>query len=132
MKWTKRAGIESVGSFIIGFPWQRIEDMKRTIMFAKKLDVDYAQFTVATPYPGTPLYKMAKAMGLIEVDDWSMYTTMHPVMRGLHFTRKQVSTLLHWAYRTFYLRPKFMFKQLIKGRIGVVIDIALRALGKHR
>lgn len=132
VKWTKRAGIEAAGSFILGFPWQRVEDIRRTVMFAKKLDLDYAQFTVATPYPGTPLYNLAKRLGLIEVWNWSLYTTIHPVMRGLYFTRQQLSALLSWAYRTFYLRPKFMVSQLLKGRIKTAIEIALKALKSRR
>ena len=128
IRWTREAGIEAAGSFILGFPWQTVEDMKNTVKFAKKLNVDYAQFTVATPYPGTPLYNMARKEGLIEIYDWDYYTTLYPVMRGYHFTREQVARIISWAYRSFYLRPTFILTQMRKGRLGVIWDVAIRAI----
>ncbi len=128
IKWTREAGIESAGSFILGFPWQTVEDMKNTVRFAKKLGVDYAQFTVATPYPGTPLYYQAVKDNLIEITDWDYYTTIYPVMRGYHFERKVLFKLLSWAYRSFYLRPSFILNQIKRGRFKTMWDIASRAI----
>lgn len=128
VEWSREAGIETVGSFILGFPWQTVDDMRRTVRFAESLGIDYAQFTVATPYPGTPLYRMAREQGLIEVDDWDFYTALHPVMRGFHFTRKQLSQLLSWAYRRFYLRPTYLLRHLIKGRLRMVWYLVVRAV----
>ena len=128
IKWTREAGIESAGSFILGFPWQTVDDMKNTVKFAKKLGVDYAQFTVATPYPGTPLYYQAKKDNLIEIMDWDYYTTIYPVMRGYHFEREVLFKLLSWAYRSFYLRPNFILHQIKKGRFKAMWDIASRAI----
>jgi len=45
----KRVGIEVLASFVIGFPWETIEDMKETIRFATKLKPDFAEFSVSTP-----------------------------------------------------------------------------------
>ncbi len=128
VKWTREAGIESAGSFILGFPWQTVEDMKNTVRFAKKLGVDYAQFTVATPYPGTPLYYQAVKDNLIEITDWDYYTTIYPVMKGYHFERKVLFKLLSWAYRSFYLRPSFILHQIRRGRFKTMWDIASRAI----
>ncbi len=128
VEWTKEAGIETAGSFILGFPWHNADDVKKTVKFAEGLEVDYAQFTVATPYPGTPLYETAKRDRLIEVWDWDFYTTVYPVMRGLYLTRDQIGKLLGWAYRSFYLRPAFLFTQLARGRLKVMLEIAGRAI----
>ncbi len=128
VKWTRESGIESAGSFILGFPWQTIDDMKNTVKFAERLGVDYAQFTVATPYPGTPLYYMAKEHNLIEITDWDYYTTIYPVMRGFHFRREDLFKIISWAYRSFYLRPRFILSQIRKGRLKTIWDIAYRAL----
>ena len=108
----KRVGITAVATFIFGFPWETIRDMKQTLKFALKLDPDYAQFTYATPYPGTPLYDYAKKKGLIVDHDWSHYTTLKPVMRGFHFTLRDVESIFKEAYAKFYLRIKFLAKQI--------------------
>ncbi|MCS7139642.1 MAG: B12-binding domain-containing radical SAM protein [Candidatus Nezhaarchaeota archaeon] len=108
----RRIGGTMVATFMLGFPWETISDMKQTLKFALKLDPDYAQFTYATPYPGTPLYEMAKSHNLIVDHDWSHYTTLRPVMRGFHFTLKDLESIFREAYRRFYLRLRFMVKQV--------------------
>ncbi|MFP3228985.1 MAG: radical SAM protein [Nitrososphaeria archaeon] len=126
---TKEAGMEVAGSFVLGFPWQRVEDVRNTVKFAERLNLDYAQFTVATPYPGTPLYEEAVRDGLIEVWDWDYYTTVYPVMRGMYIARDQMIKLLGWAYRKFYMRPSYLLSQLRKNRLRTMIDMMARAIG---
>ncbi len=127
-KWIKSIGGFATASFILGFPWETIDDMKKTIEFAVKLDPDYAQFTVLTPYPGTPLYHYALKHNLIEDSNWEHYTTLKPVMRGFRFTRKQLERMLRYAYRRFYLRPRFILRELRAGRLGDIARIILREL----
>ena len=126
-EWKKELGGFMAGSFILGFPWESIDDMKKTVEFAIRLDPDYAQFTVLTPYPGTPLFEYAKNAGLIEDWNWEHYTTLQPVMRGFKFTRKQLARMLQYAYRRFYVRPAFLLRELRAGRL---MDI-LRILGRE-
>lgn len=127
-RWVKEVKGFAVGSFILGFPWETIEDMKKTIDFALKLDPDYAQFTILTPYPGTPLYYYAMKNNLIEDRNWEHFTTLRPVMRGLYFTRKQLEKLLRYAYRKFYLRSKFILRELKSGRLKDLAGVLLREL----
>ena len=128
IKLTHKMGIETAGSFILGFPWQTIEDMKNTVKFAINLDTDYAQFTVATPYPGTPLFQLAKRLKLIRIWDWSQYTTIQPVMRGFKFCLKDAGKILTWAYRKFYLRPKYMVRTIFNGGFRTISEIIWRAI----
>ena len=51
-KWTKDAGIEIRGSFMIALPGETPELAEQTIKDATKLDPHYAQFSITTPYPG--------------------------------------------------------------------------------
>jgi magnesium-protoporphyrin IX monomethyl ester (oxidative) cyclase len=116
INWAKEVGIETLASFVIGFPWETIDDMKRTIKFAKKLKPDFVEFSVATPYPGTPLYELAKEKGFLEVKDWSKYTTIKPVMKGENFSIKDVNLLMLLSYGQFYLSPSFLIAQIKKRR----------------
>jgi len=120
---SKNAGIEAVGSFILGFPWETIDDMKRTIKFSMKLKPSYAQFTVLTPYPGTPIFKIALKDKLIEDWNWENYTTLRAVMRGYHFTRKQLQKMLTYAYRKFYARLGFLWEQIKKKRLLIILGV---------
>lgn len=115
---TKDAGIDVRGFFMIGFPTETKEEIMQTIEFAKELDVDVAQFMVSTPFPGTEMWEIAKANGAIS-DDWSSFTFYAPdkvPFSSNILSDKELLSLYRKAYKSFYLRPKFMLKQLIKIR----------------
>ena len=59
VKILKDAGIQVLGSFIIGFLQDTKETIKETIKFAKSLNLNYAEFSILTPYPGTPIFDYA-------------------------------------------------------------------------
>ncbi len=67
---TKRAGLNTRASFILGVPGETRAMIKDTIKFARKLNPKYAQFTLCTPYPGTRLFELAKEKGLLITSDW--------------------------------------------------------------
>ena len=125
-RWKKELGGFATASFILGFPWETPEDMKRTVEFAIELDPDYAQFTVLTPYPGTPFFEYAKKHGLVEDWNWEHYTTVRAVIRGFNFTRQQLQKMLTYAYRRFYLRAGFILRELRAGRLKDLAGTLLR------
>lgn len=126
-QWKKELKGAAMGSFILGFPWETLDDMKKTIDFAIKLDPDYAQFTALTPYPGTPMYSYAKKHNLIEDWDWEHWTTVRAVMRGFHFSREELAKMIKHAYRKFFLRPSFLWREFKSGKL---VDFA-NVLGRE-
>ena len=44
------------GDFIVGLPGETQESIRKTIDFAKKLDNETIQVSIAHPYPGTEFY----------------------------------------------------------------------------
>lgn len=56
---TKRVGVRSCATFIIGFQGETEQDMEETFNFAKEINADYTAFFFLTPYPGTPIYNTA-------------------------------------------------------------------------
>ena len=113
VKKAKLRKLHALGAFIIGFPEETKEDVKKTIKFSKKVGVDYAQFTVATPYPGTRLWDYALSKNLIMTFNWRKYTTLDPVMKLMHFSTEQITKMLQWAYISFYVRPVYLLKDII-------------------
>ncbi len=61
----KKLGLLVHGDFILGLPGETKETIRRTIDFAKELDVETIQVSLAHAYPGTELYDYAKANGFI-------------------------------------------------------------------
>src|SRR5260370_22164639 len=56
------------GDFIIGLPGETRDTIRRTIDFAKRLDTDTIQVSIAHPYPGTEFYDYVKKNNLITID----------------------------------------------------------------
>jgi len=108
----KDAGIQVLGSFIIGFMQDTKETIKETIKFAKSLNLDYAEFSILTPYPGTPIFDYAKKNNMLLTEDWSKYTATEPIVKIEGISEKEVKALFQKAYITFYLRPKIVMKWL--------------------
>lgn len=123
VKWAKHVGIETLGSFIIGFPGETMKDIKKTIAFAKKLGIDYAQFSLATPYPGTELYDVAKSEGLLVTEDWSQYTASIPIIETDNYSRKDLIKIFQRAYVSFYMSPRILLRHLRKGRLSFFLQV---------
>ncbi|RLG92853.1 MAG: B12-binding domain-containing radical SAM protein [Candidatus Hecatellales archaeon] len=128
MKWAREVGIETVASFVFGIPGETWEDAMQTIKFAKKLNPDYVQFSIATPFPGTELYQIAKREGLLLTEDWSKYTVLKPVMRTKELSVEQLQRLIKKAYFSFYLRPSVVFRYLKKGHFK---ELMVNVLGRY-
>lgn len=112
----KESGLNALGSFIIGFPHEREEDIRATIRFADRCGVDLAQFTIATPYPGTRLWNMAVEKNLLLTRNWRKFTTLDVVMKSFYLTPEKIKKLLLRAYIAFYLSPKRALKDLIANK----------------
>jgi len=108
----RRANINALGSFIIGIPGETVKSVKKTIRFARRLNLNFVQFSICTPYPGTKLFKIARERGLLLTRDWSKYTIVDPVMKTPGILSKELRKWLMKAYLSFYLRPKFLFEQI--------------------
>ena len=118
VKMTQEAGIDVRGFFMIGFPTETREEIMQTIEFAKELDVDVAQFMVSTPFPGTEMWEIAKSNGTIS-DDWNSFTFYAPDKMPFSsnlLSGEELLALYKKAYKSYYLRPKFILKQMMKVR----------------
>ena len=64
-----KLGLVIHGDFIMGLPGETHETINNTIAFAKELDVETIQVSVAHAYPGTELYDYAVKNGFIVGDN---------------------------------------------------------------
>ncbi len=112
VKILKDAGIQVLGSFIIGFLQETTETTKETIKFAKSLNLNYAEFSIFTPYPGTPIFDYAKKNNMLLTENWSKYTAIEPIVKIEGASEKEIKALFQKAYITFYLRPRIVMEWL--------------------
>jgi len=65
----KRHGFWVNTFFMIGLPYETLEDMRQTIDFIKKINPDSVNLCTFTPYPGTELYSYCIDKQLLVHDD---------------------------------------------------------------
>jgi anaerobic magnesium-protoporphyrin IX monomethyl ester cyclase len=108
----KELGVNVLGSFILGYPGEELSEMDETIRLSLRLKLDFAQFSLLTPYPGTPIFEDLRSKGLLLTDDYDRFTVVDPVIDydRLGVGRKAVSRKIVLAYLLFYTRPTYMFR----------------------
>ena len=106
----KEHGIETWGAFIIGEPSETMEDINRTISFAKMINPGTAQFTILTPYPGTALWHEVEPKLLTR--NWDLFDAMHSVFKTEHIQPKDLEHAVLKAYRSFYTQPKRIIHEI--------------------
>lgn len=127
---TKKAGISAICSFILGAPMETKEEMKKTLKLALKLDPDYAQFSILTPYPGTEIYEEAKKENLLLTEDFQEYTAGKPVLKTL-VSPEDLAKFLRKCYLRFYLRPNFIAREIRKGNIRLIFKVLKKAIANQ-
>ncbi|GAK57922.1 predicted Fe-S oxidoreductase [Candidatus Vecturithrix granuli] len=113
VKNARQAGIATLtGFFMLGTPWDTAETMAQTTRFATELPLDYAQFAIATPYPGTRMFAEVKDF-LCDVayDDYGAHEGV-VYFTTPHLGPDAVKAAFHKAYRSFYLRPALMLRHV--------------------
>jgi radical SAM superfamily enzyme YgiQ (UPF0313 family) len=111
LRWTREAGIESIGYFMIGLPGDTLETIEETIRFAGQVRPNYALFSVTCfGSANTELFKWGVEQGIIDGDYWDRYLDSETPQTLVYCARGELDeeTLLGLqkrAYRRFYLRP---------------------------
>lgn len=136
---TKKHKIYMKGYFIIGFPWDTEETIKKTIDFALKSGTDELQFTMLMPYPGTPCWDQAVEEGSIDPNnmDWNVFSPTNLEVDDKVFFTKNLSAdeIRHWR-KTAYKKAMIhmVWSKVKKGDIGYIYNLVKekRNLGLFR
>ena len=97
----KEQKIKSVGMFILAQPADDFETCELTIDYACKLNLNIAQFSVFTPYPGTHFHSMIRDD--ITADSFEDYTQFKLVYKHRTLEPKRVRMLLEKSYKSFLI-----------------------------
>ena len=111
-----KLGLVIHGDFILGLPGETRETINNTIAFAKELDVETIQVSVAHAYPGTELYDYAVKNGFMvstsKMVDEGGHQLAHIQYPGL--PADVILSEVHRFYDEYYFRPKAAFRILRK------------------
>jgi len=123
---TRKHGIRTYTTFLVGSIGETEETIKTTIKVAKEIRPSLAMYFVTTAYPGTPLYDEAVAKNMVEPRWWA---------NDYWDPRKNTAFEKRWGWsagagtlkipgfdsekwqkratRSFYLRPRFVWDTLV-------------------
>jgi hopanoid biosynthesis associated radical SAM protein HpnJ len=111
-----KLGLVIHGDFILGLPGETHETIENTIKFAKELDVETIQVSVAHAYPGTELYDYAIKNGFITADTKMLDEGGHQLAQieypGL--PADDIMESVHRFYDEYYFRPRAIYRILRK------------------
>lgn len=140
---TKEIGIRPLGFFLVGVPGETKTSVKETVRFAKKLDLDYVQFSKLTAKPLTGMWReLVKETGY---DYWKEYILGRTEEKVLprpwtDLTNDEIDKLTRWAYVSYHSRPGFLFKMVrqvrsfdeFKRKFRAFLDMVLKQETKSR
>src|SRR5947209_16827228 len=106
-----KLGLVIHGDFILGLPGETRESIRNTIEFAKQIDCETIQVSIAHAFPGTEFFDFAKANGFITneaMSDEGGHQMAHIEYPGLPV--EYVMEMVHKFYDEYYFRPKAAFR----------------------
>ncbi|MEM2974216.1 MAG: radical SAM protein [Candidatus Micrarchaeia archaeon] len=104
-RWVNEAKIDIHGDFMIGLPGETEETARKTIEWAKKLNVVTYQFAPPKPYMCTPLYKWLKENNYLDAEG-------NPSLPNMSYRR--MVELCRQAMKECYFNPMFIKRVALK------------------
>ncbi|MBU1044918.1 MAG: B12-binding domain-containing radical SAM protein [Candidatus Omnitrophica bacterium] len=113
-------GFETDAFFVIGFPGETKQQIKRTFSFGRSLDVSNVNYYIATPYPGTKLYEQCvKNNYLVKDFQADSLGVKKGVIITSEFTPEELEKMVSQEKLLFYVfllfkNPKAFYTKVIK------------------
>ncbi|MBI3935281.1 MAG: hopanoid biosynthesis associated radical SAM protein HpnJ [Acidobacteria bacterium] len=111
----KKLGLVIHGDFIIGLPGETPETIRRTIDFAKRLDTETIQVSIAHPYPGTEFYDQVVRQGQLTAA--AMTDEQGHQLPNIAYTSLSSADMLEAVeqfYGEYYFRPRVIWRVVRK------------------
>jgi radical SAM superfamily enzyme YgiQ (UPF0313 family) len=118
------AGINIVGSFILGLDDDDSSVFQHTLDFVLKNRIAAAQYHILTPFPGTRLYDRMEKDNRILQRDWSKYHTSEVVIRPASMTVEELQNGYNWIFRQTYTLPNIL-KRVFRSWRGIPFRAAV-------
>ena len=113
----KKVGIKIHGDFILGLPGETKQTIQRTIEFAKELDCETIQVSLAHAFPGTELHDYLVQHDFLRTEaltDASGHQLPHIEYPGL--SREEMMAGVNRFYDAYYFRPKVAWR-IVRGAL---------------
>lgn len=124
-----KAGLDPHLTIMFGYPWESKKEAMKTVetckWLIKKGHAKTWQVTIVIPYPGTPLFDMAKMNGWLRTEDWERYDMREPILKA-GMKEQEVLEIVQNLYKVA-LDPEFILRKV--AMIRSLDDIKFMARG---
>jgi len=127
----RELGIMMLANFIVGLPGETWDEIRETFRVAENLDVDMVAFHIATPYPKTDLYAIAKEQNLLPPDFHFLDSRFWGTSQGFITTDEFTPTELMVLRAYEWDRINFSSPEKIQ-KIALMMNISVEELNKIR
>ncbi len=104
---TKQLGIKMHLTFAFGLPGETRDTARQTIDFALAMNPDSVQFSIATPFPGSPFFEEMHKKGQIISEEWEQYDGyQRAVIATKHLTAEELEEIRRTADELFRARDR--------------------------
>ena len=111
MKNCRKVGIRVHGDFIIGLPGETKESIQKTIEFAKELDCETVQVSIAHAMPGTELHESMAKQGFLRVEALADHGGHQlPHIEYPHLSKPEMMAGVSRFYDEYYFRPRVAWR----------------------
>jgi len=102
-----------IGDFMFGFDTDTPEVFEKTLNVIKELQIDVADFSILTPFPGTPLFKRLEDEKRILTKDWKNYNLGNVVFIPRQMTPVELKHGVQTIFNEFY-SPMYSMKRILR------------------
>jgi hopanoid biosynthesis associated radical SAM protein HpnJ len=131
LKTCRKLKILTHATFMVGLPGESRETLRQSIRFAKELDPDTIQVSIASPYPGTEFFQQAVENGwLVQSELVSCSGVQQASIEYPNLSKEEIFKAVEIFYNRFYFRPKPILR-IVRTMVGDR-DICRRRLKEAR
>ena len=108
-------GILIHGTFILGLPGETRDTIQETMRFAREMQPETLQVSLASPYPGTAFYDFVTKNNYLTVDSlvdetgYQKCTVSYPEVSA-----EEIFKAVETFYRRYYFTPRYIWKSVKK------------------
>lgn len=106
----RRNGLKVHGFFVIGLPWETHATLEANFKFVRSLKLDFFDFNIAYPLPGTEFYEIVEREQLFEAEDPLRGGYAQAAVRTHELSSAELTAWRKKALLRMYARPGYIFK----------------------
>ena len=112
----KQLRIKTHASVVLGLSGETKETLHNTFAYVCELDIDSIQFSLATPLPGTPMYRDLVLAGDLMAKGWAEFDgANHTVIRYQDISKEDIEAFMAQSHsnwmRAKVKKPKWLLRQ---------------------